>query len=79
MRTFRKEDIGVRLCTKSRKIRGCIQKSSNAESVGECQPRVCLETLGSEMPEEISRNPEGVGRLRGQQGADATLSELRLQ
>jgi hypothetical protein len=35
----------------------------NAESVGQCQPRVCFETLGSKMPGQIVRNPEGVARL----------------
>jgi hypothetical protein len=37
------------------------KKHSNAESVGECQPRVCLETLGT-----------GISFLEG-----ATLKELR--
>jgi hypothetical protein len=38
---------------------------NNAESVRQFQPRVCFETLGSRMPEEIVRNPEGVARRRG--------------
>ncbi len=48
------------------KNQGCVQKSNNAESVGECQPRVCFETLGLELLEEIARNPGWVARLRGQ-------------
>ena len=35
----------------------------NAESVGQCEPRVCFETLGSNITVEIVRNPEGVARL----------------
>src|SRR5258705_12073734 len=54
------------LDTKS-KIHGCVQKPGNAESVGQCQPRVCFETLGSKMPGEIVRNPERVARLCGKQ------------
>ena len=32
---------------------------NNAESVGKFQPRVCFETLGSKVAQEILRNSEG--------------------
>jgi len=41
-----------------------LRKASNAESVGQCQPRVCFETLGTKMHREIVRNPDLSG-LRG--------------
>ena len=44
---------------KKSKLQGCAQESSNAESVGQCQPRVCFETLGGKMPGEIVRNRHG--------------------
>ena len=44
------------------KIHGCVQESSNAESVGQYQPRVCFETLGSKCPGRLFATLKG---LRG--------------
>jgi hypothetical protein len=53
------------LCTKSRKfIRACKNRIT-LKALANVSPGFVFETLGSKMPRETVRNPEGVARLWG--------------